>query len=150
MLKSFDIPDTDFDGLRLLLEQLTSDKVEVQNYLGGMSLRKVEINSAEGKVRLDLRSELYFHEGVYYQSLIIGVIALAPERMGIGTIVIEWLKNYARSKGFERICIENANTNASVGLARKMGFTNVPNSPIIQEVLKTEESPDYHLLLIRS
>ncbi|CAM4452421.1 hypothetical protein U9M73_12060 [Paenibacillus phoenicis] len=61
MLKSFDIPDTDFDGLRLLLEQLTSDKVEVQNYLGGRSLRKVEINSAEGKVRLDLRSELYFH-----------------------------------------------------------------------------------------
>ncbi|MFR9710065.1 GNAT family N-acetyltransferase [Paenibacillus sp. MB22_1] len=70
--------------------------------------------------------------------------------MGIGTKVIEWLKNYAQNKGFDRICIENANTDASIGLARKLGFTNVPNSPIIQEVLKTEESPDYHLLIVRS
>lgn len=147
--RTFLIPASDFEDLRWLLEQLTSDKVEVQNPFGGRALGKVEVDSINGKVRIVLRSEL-FHDGdSFYQSLIIDMISLTPERTCIGTKVVEWLKCYAKRKGFNRICIRNANTDASVGLARKLGFIIVPIVSYLQEVLKEVESSDFHLFIDR-
>ncbi|MFS0723690.1 GNAT family N-acetyltransferase [Paenibacillus sp. 1P07SE] len=147
--RAFQLPAVDFEDLRYLLEELTLDKVEVQNPYGGRALGKVEVDSAEGKVSMVLRSELYCHEASIYQSLIIDRIALAPERMGIGTRVVEWLKDYAQRKGFDRICIRNAHTDASVGLAHKLGFINVPVDVHLREMFSKEESSDFHLLISR-
>lgn len=145
VLDLIEIPTDDFLELKIMLERLIDDIITVENQY---SKKKVLIGSAKGKVELLLRSEVHStDEDKEYLTLVIAVISFEKERSGLGTTTVDWLKRYAIGNNFDRLTIENANNEASIGFAKHLGFTNVPFSQHHKKLLGKSESPDYELFL---
>ncbi|MDM5236325.1 GNAT family N-acetyltransferase [Bacillus cereus] len=109
----------DFQKLKLLLEEIVQDEIEL---LEGFSKYTLHISSKESKVTINLRSE--FFPKPY---LAIAAISITPSNQGKGSIILEWFKTFAKEKGFERLVLQEVITDEGYHFALKNRFTKVGN-----------------------
>ncbi|MCQ6568827.1 GNAT family N-acetyltransferase [Bacillus mycoides] len=109
----------DFQNLKLLLEEIIQDEIEM---IEGFSKYTLHISSKESKVTINLRSE--FFPNPY---LAIAAISIIPSNQGKGSIVLEWFKTFAKEKGFKRLVLQEVITEEGYRFALKNGFTKAGN-----------------------
>ncbi|CAM3968830.1 hypothetical protein BAQ48_08960 [Bacillus luti] len=109
----------DFQKLKMLLEELVQDETEL---FEGFSKYTFHISSKKSKVTINLRSE--FFPKPY---LAIAAISITPSNQGIGSIILEWFKTFAKEKGFERLILQEVITDEGYHFALKNRFTKVSN-----------------------
>ncbi|MCW1940626.1 GNAT family N-acetyltransferase [Bacillus anthracis] len=107
----------DFQKLKLLLEEIVQDEIEL---FEGFSKYTLHISSKESKVTISLRSE--FFPNPY---LAIVAISITPSNQGKGSIILEWLKTFAKEKGFNRLVLQEVITDEGYRFALKNKFTKV-------------------------
>ncbi|EJR32649.1 MULTISPECIES: N-acetyltransferase [Bacillus cereus group] len=105
----------DFQNLKLLLEEIIQDEIEM---IEGFSKYTLHISSKESKVTINLRSE--FFPNPY---LAIAAISIIPSNQGKGSIVLEWFKTFAKEKGFKRLVLQEVITEEGYRFALKNGFS---------------------------
>ncbi|HFK1727407.1 MULTISPECIES: N-acetyltransferase [Bacillus cereus group] len=109
----------DFQKLKLLLEEIVKDEIEL---FEGFSKYTLHISSKESMVTINLRSE--FFPDPY---LAITAINITPSNQGKGSIVLEWFKTFAKEKGFERLVLQEVITEEGYHFTLKNGFTKMVN-----------------------
>ncbi|MDX6045527.1 N-acetyltransferase [Bacillus paranthracis] len=109
----------EFQTLKLLLEELVQDEIEL---FEGFSKYTLHISSKESKVTINLRSE--FFPKPY---LAIAAISITPSNQGKGSITLDWFKTFAKEKGFKRLVLQEVITNEGYHFALKNRFTKVDN-----------------------
>lgn len=67
------------------------------------------------------------------KDLVISRIALANQRIGTGTKILEYLKSFARKNGFTSIVIESTMTPAMNHFALKHGFAPVKHQGFVSD-----------------
>ncbi|MBK1607114.1 MULTISPECIES: N-acetyltransferase [Bacillus cereus group] len=107
----------DFQKLKLLLEEIVQDEIEL---FEGFSKYTLHISSKESKVTISLRSE--FFPKLY---LAIVAISITPSNQGKGSTILEWFKTFAKEKGFERLVLQEVITDEGYHFALKNRFTKV-------------------------
>lgn len=90
---------------------------------------------------LRLRSEQF-----PVHTIVVAVIGIEPAKKGIGTVVINWMKEYALRKEYKRIVLESVNTIDGIQFAKRRGFTKC-YSPMMEQISKSKEVGDYELIL---
>ncbi|EOO40912.1 MULTISPECIES: N-acetyltransferase [Bacillus] len=105
----------EFQTLKLLLEELVQDEIEL---FEGFSKYTLHISSKESKVTINLRSE--FFPKPY---LAIAAISITPSNQGKGSIILDWFKTFAKEKGFKRLVLQEVITDEGYHFALKNGFS---------------------------
>src|SRR5690625_1618852 len=101
-----------FHDLVEKFQKLTSDKIEIEKR-GDY----IDIYTLTGSIDVRLRSD-----AAPYSTMVIVGLAFEPKRLGTGTKFLNWLKEFSIHHGFQRLMIENCNTDESVAFAIKHGF----------------------------
>ncbi|MGP4073741.1 GNAT family N-acetyltransferase [Piscibacillus sp. B03] len=114
----------DFTELKNLISKYTSSQIKVLS--ANLRHSKLMLTSEKSDSELLLRSEF-----IPSQTLVIERIAVTPKHSGIGSAILNWLINYSKDKGFERIILENCNTEDSINFALSKGFSKCYN-PILE------------------
>jgi GNAT superfamily N-acetyltransferase len=102
----------DFNSLKKILEDDSQETLEMWEDKGRLFIDGIE---AQLMVRL-------IH---YTKSLVIAKIVVRNRRTGVGTQILNWLKEYAINNGFESITIESTTTPEINRFAEKHGFEPV-------------------------
>ncbi|RPF57032.1 GNAT family N-acetyltransferase [Aquisalibacillus elongatus] len=135
-----ELKESEFVDLKELINGLTYSTVEIYDSIRDREMRLV---SDGNRCELSLRSEF-----IPLQTLVIKNIVFTPKQKGIGSKVLSWLINYSVSKGFDRIVLENVNTDEGLNFAKSKGFTKCYNpSSEFFPILNDELMGDYQLEL---
>ncbi|EOP21317.1 MULTISPECIES: GNAT family N-acetyltransferase [Bacillus] len=109
----------DFQTLKLLLEEIVQDEIEL---FEGFSKYTLHISSKESMATINIRSE-YFPKPY----LAIAAISITPSNQGKGSIILDWFKTFAKEKGFERLVLQEVITEEGYHFALKNRFTKASN-----------------------
>lgn len=112
MPKKIEISTNDFTELVEMFKKITNDKIMIEKR-GAY----IDIYTLSGTIDVRLRSDL-----APFPTMVIVGFAFEPKRQGIGTKFLHWLKDFSVQRGFQRLMIENCNTEASISFATKHGF----------------------------
>jgi|GEM_PF-6996211 len=99
-----------FEELAYKFANITSDKIEIEkrgNY--------IDIYTLTGSIDVRLRSD-----SAPYPT--IAIVKLEPKKLDFWSESLNWLVDYAKQHGFQRLMIENCNTDESICFAKEHGF----------------------------
>ncbi|HDX9590736.1 TPA: GNAT family N-acetyltransferase [Bacillus pseudomycoides] len=129
----------DFQKFKLLLEELVQDEIE---FIGNSSKHSLIISSKESMIIINLRSEFFPDP-----HLAITAISITPSNQGKGSIVLKWLKKFAKEKGFKRLVLQEVITEKGYHFALKNGFSKkvAPFEEIFRSPDSTDGNYELHL-----
>ena len=110
--KKIEISTNDFTELVEMFKKLTNEDIIIEKR-GAY----IDIYTLTGTIDVRLRSDL-----APFPTMVIVGFAFEPKRQGTGTKFLHWLKDFSVQRGFQRLMIENCNTEESVSFATKHGF----------------------------
>ena len=118
-----ELKESDFEGLRQIMVRDSSNMVMVLNSL----FNTISLYDPESETELYLRSS-------YNNYLDIVRIIFKNKHKGMGTEVLNWLKEYSKEKGFIGIKVESTCTIEINKFCEKFGFEKTNNGIYINNV----------------
>jgi hypothetical protein len=115
--------ERDFKDLIDMIQKREKLRLRVES---GLSQNSLTIHNTYGDKVLQFKV-------IPEDKLVIQHISFQNPRKGLGTLVVERLKDYANSQNISTILVENGTTEAIVKFAKKHGFKPVQGEVFIKE-----------------
>lgn len=109
MILTQEVDVNEFNELKVILEEDSGEHLEMWE-----DMRRIFIDGSEAQLMLRLNYNV--------KTLVIARILVRSQHRGVGTKVLNWLKDYAKRNNYEFIMIESTTTPEINRFAEKYGF----------------------------